>query len=112
MGTILELSRHVSAPGELEFVAEALRSGRVEGDGPFSRAASRHLEEFFGTSRVLLTPSCTHALELSALILAVGPEHEVVMPSFTFVSTANAFALRGAQIRFADIERSTWSMGA
>ncbi len=100
-----------SAPREAEYVAEALRSGRVGGDGPFSRRAEAHLADVLAGARALLTPSGTHALELAALLLDVGPDDEVVMPAFTFPSTANAFRLRRASVRFADIDPGTLSMG-
>ena len=93
-------------PEELERVAAALR-GRVAGDGPFSRTVERRLEAMLGVPRVLLTTSCTHALELALLTLGIGPGDEVVCPSFTFVSTANAVLRVGARPVFADIEDET-----
>jgi dTDP-4-amino-4,6-dideoxygalactose transaminase len=84
-------------------VSEAL-AGRVAGDGPFCRAVERRLAELLGARRVLLTGSCTHALELALLALGIGPGDEVVCPSFTFVSTANAVLRVGARPVFADIE--------
>jgi dTDP-4-amino-4,6-dideoxygalactose transaminase len=99
------------APRAAAYIQAALESGHLEGDGAFTKKAAAHLQRWVGPSPVLLTTSCTHALELSALVLGLGPDDEVVMPSFTFVSTANAFALRGTQIRFADIDPGTFSMG-
>ncbi len=100
----------LSAPwvGEAEAarVREALL-GRLAGDGPFGRKVERRLAERLGVPRVLLTTSCTHALELSLLALGVGPGDEVVCPSFTFVSTANAALRVGARPVFADIEERT-----
>lgn len=87
---------------ELACVAESFRSGKVSGDGAFSRKCQTFLEARYGIPRALLTTSCTDALELAALLLDIGPEDEVILPSFTFVSTANAFALRGARLVFAD----------
>jgi dTDP-4-amino-4,6-dideoxygalactose transaminase len=97
------------APAEqLDLIIEVGRSGHHSGDGPMSQRAREMLEKLHpNCSGVLLTPSCTHALELSALTLGVGPGDEVILPSFTFVSTANAFALRGATLRFADIDADT-----
>ena len=92
---------------ESGYVSAALASGHLHGDGPFTAEASQRLSELSGSGRVMLTPSCTHALELSALLLDLGPGDEVVMPSFTFVSTANAFALRGARPVFVDIDPRT-----
>jgi dTDP-4-amino-4,6-dideoxygalactose transaminase len=92
---------------ELLFVQEAIRGGNISGDGPFGRRCEQLLETTLGVERALLTSSCTHALELAALLLDLGPDDEVIVPSFTFVTTASAFALRGAQIVFADIRRDT-----
>src|SRR5688500_12620163 len=78
-------------------LAASLRSGYAAGDGPFSARCHALLEELLGVSRALLTTNCTHALEMSALLLDLAPGDEIIMPSFTFVSTANAFALRGAR---------------
>ena len=100
----------LSAPwfGEPEAarVADALR-GRTAGDGPFGRRVERRLAEMLGAQRVLLTTSCTHALELALLALGIGPGQEVICPSFTFVSTANAILRVGARPVFADIEEKT-----
>jgi dTDP-4-amino-4,6-dideoxygalactose transaminase len=79
----------------------------VSGDGMFTRKCQALLEQTLGSPRVLLTTSCTDALEMSALLLDLGPDDEVIVPSFTFVSTANAYALRGARIVFADIRPDT-----
>jgi dTDP-4-amino-4,6-dideoxygalactose transaminase len=92
---------------ELELVSAAARSGRLSGNGPFTRRAEEWLEEHCGASRVLLTPSGTAALEMVALLCDLQPGDEVLMPSFTFVSTANAFVLRGARPRFVDIRADT-----
>jgi dTDP-4-amino-4,6-dideoxygalactose transaminase len=101
---------HLSATwlGEAEVarVREAL-SGRTAGDGPFSRRVETRLAAMLGVSRVLLTTSCTHALELALLALEIGPGDEVVCPSFTFVSTANAVLRVGAKPVFAEIEERT-----
>jgi len=91
-------------------VQEALLSGRLAGDGPFCRRAEKLLEEILGARRALLTTSCTHALEMSALLLDLQPGDEVILPSFTFVSTVNAFVLRGARPVFADIRPDTLNL--
>ncbi|HVV85015.1 MAG TPA: dTDP-4-amino-4,6-dideoxygalactose transaminase [Kofleriaceae bacterium] len=88
-------------------VGEALASDRWCGDGPFTARASAMIAAAVGGGRVLLTTSCTHALELAALLLDVGPADEVIVPAFTFVSTAAAFALRGARVVFADVDPRT-----
>jgi len=95
---------------ELDFVANAVATGHISGDGPFTQRAEQLLEQELGVARALLTTSCTHALELSALLLDVGPGDEVVVPSFTFVSGANAFALRGADVVFADVRPDTLNL--
>jgi len=84
------------------YMTEAFASGKVSGDGIFSRRCEAFFQERYRIPRCLLTTSCTDALELAALLLQVGPGDEVILPSFTFVSTANAFALRGATLVFAD----------
>jgi dTDP-4-amino-4,6-dideoxygalactose transaminase len=102
----IPLSRPWFGEEELARVREAL-AGRSAGDGPFCRKVERALAERLGASRVLLTTSCTHALELALLALGVGPGQEVVCPSFTFVSTANAVLRVGARPVFAEIEERT-----
>ena len=95
---------------ELSFVAQAVENGHISGDGPFTRRCEELLQQELGAPRALLTTSCTHALELAALLLDVGPGDEVVIPSFTFVSGANAFALRGAKLVFADVRPDTLNL--
>ena len=92
---------------ELIYVGQAVAGGHASGDGPFTRRAQKLMEERFGARRVLLTTSCTAALELAALLCDLGPGDEVVLPSFTFVSTANAIVLRGATPVFVDIRPDT-----
>jgi len=111
VGAVLQYQipfNRVSAQGkEAEYVAQAVASGYIAGDGPFTARCHDLLQRRFGVPRVLLTTSCTHALELAALLLDVSPGDEVIVPSFTFSSTANAFVLRGARIVFADIRPDT-----
>jgi dTDP-4-amino-4,6-dideoxygalactose transaminase len=95
---------------EFDLIAEAIDNSYLAGNGPFSRRCSEHLEGKLGASRVLLTHSCTGALEMAAILSEVGPGDEVVMPSFTFPSTANAFALRGATPVFVDIREDTLNL--
>jgi len=95
---------------EREYMADALDAGHISGNGTFTKRAEADLERILGVPRVLLTTSCTDALEMSALLLEVGPGDEVVMPSFTFVSTANAFVLRGAKPVFIDVREDTLNM--
>jgi dTDP-4-amino-4,6-dideoxygalactose transaminase len=87
---------------EAHYLYQAVFSGKISGDGIFTKKCHQFFEEKFGFPKVLLTTSCTDALELAALLLRIEPGDEVIMPSYTFVSTANAFALRGAKIRFVD----------
>lgn len=92
---------------ELGYVAEAIENAHLSGDGPFTRRCQEWLRGRIGSETALLVHSCTAALELAALLLEVGPGDEAIMPSFTFVSTANAFALRGAVPIFVDIQPET-----
>jgi dTDP-4-amino-4,6-dideoxygalactose transaminase len=114
VSTVTELripfNRASFAGRELEYVRRAVEGGHISGDGPYTRRCEELLEEAIGVDRVLLTTSCTHALEAAALLLEVGPGDEVVVPSFTFVSGANAFALRGAKIVFADVRPDTLNL--
>lgn len=95
---------------ELYYIAQSVLSGHTSGDGNFSRLCQQLMSERFGAKQVLMTTSCTAALEMAALLCDLKPGDEVIMPSFTFVSTANAFALRGAKIIFIDIRPDTLNM--
>ena len=97
---------------ELIYVGQAVAGGHASGDGPFTRKVQAMLEERFCAQRVLLTTSCTSALELAAMLCDLGPGDEVIMPSFTFVSTANAVVLRGAKPVFVDIRPDTQNIDA
>ncbi|MHB8149492.1 MAG: dTDP-4-amino-4,6-dideoxygalactose transaminase [Desulfobulbia bacterium] len=95
---------------EEQYVLEAMKSPQISGDGPFGKRCQRWFEEQLGCRKTLLTPSCTHALEMAAILIGIEPGDEVIMPSYTFVSTANAFALRGARIVFVDIRPDTMNI--
>lgn len=95
---------------EMIYVEKAIRSGKICGDGPFTRKCSRWLEKDTKTAKALLTTSCTHATEMAALLAKIQPGDEVIMPSYTFVSTADAFVLRGAKIVFVDIRPDTMNI--
>jgi dTDP-4-amino-4,6-dideoxygalactose transaminase len=95
---------------ELGYVIQAIDSGALSGDGPFTRRATALLTELTGAPAALLTTSCTHALDMSALLLDVGPGDEVIVPSFTFTSTATAYALRGATLVFVDCRPDTLNL--
>ena len=93
-----------------DYVAQVIQSRKICGDGPFTRRCNEALEAMTGAPKALLTTSGTSALEMAAILLDIKPGDEVIMPSFTFVSTANAFALRGAKIVFADVEPDTMNL--
>ena len=95
---------------ELKYIEQCLASGKLCGDGSFTHRCQRHMQEQFGAGQVLLTTSGTAALEMAALLCDVQPGDEVIMPSYTFVSTANAFVLRGAKPVFVDIRRDTMNL--
>lgn len=95
---------------ELEYIADAVASGQTSGDGIFSKRCQALMQDAFGAAHVLMTTSCTGALEMAAFLCGLEPGDEVIMPSYTFVSTANAFALRGASIVFADIRPDTMNL--
>ncbi len=95
---------------ELTRIREAAYSGRISGDGPFTRRCQDLLREALGVPGVLLTTSCTHALEMCAMLLDLGPGDEVIVPSFTFVTSVSAFALRGARPVFCDIRPDTLNL--
>lgn len=97
----------------MEYIQKAiLVNKRLNGDGEFTRRSSEWMEQQFDIPRVLLTTSCTHGLEMAAFLCGIQPGDEVIMPSYTFVSTANAFVIRGAKIKFVDIEPNTMNMNA
>ncbi|MGP6487760.1 dTDP-4-amino-4,6-dideoxygalactose transaminase [Duffyella gerundensis] len=95
---------------EIDYMRSAMSSGKLCGDGGFTRRCQQWMEQRFGCSRALLTPSCTASLEMAALLIDIQPGDEVIMPSYTFVSTANAFVLRGATIVFVDVRPDTMNM--
>ena len=103
----IPFNRPTLVGGELEAVQAAILSGHIAGDGPFTRRCSELLQSSIGCERALLTTSCTHALEMTALLLDCRHGDEVILPAFTFVSTVNAFVLRGATPKFADIRPDT-----
>jgi len=95
---------------ELSYIAQAHQNHKLAGDGPFTAKCSRWLEERTGAPRALLTHSCTAALDMAAILAGIGPGDEVIMPSYTFVSTANAFVLRGGVPVFVDIRADTLNL--
>lgn len=95
---------------EIEYIKEVIEVQKICGDGQFTKKCSKWIEQNTGTAKALLTTSCTHALEMAAILADIQPEDEVIMPSYTFVSTANAFVLRGAKIVFIDIRPDTMNI--
>ena len=95
---------------EEKYVIESMKSSKISGDGEFTKKCHKWFEEKLNCKKVLLTTSCTHALEMAAILLDIKEGDEVIMPSYTFVSTANAFVLRGAKIVFVDIRPDTMNI--
>lgn len=92
---------------EVDYIRQAVKSGKISGDGLFTRKCHQFFTERFGFHKALLTTSCTDALEMAAILLDIREGDEVIAPSYTFVSTVNAFILRGARIVFADSAEDT-----
>ena len=110
MTSFIPFNKPFVAGNELAYIQEAIANGHLSGNGPFTKRCQRWIEERLGCRRALLTHSCTAGLEMAALLTEVGPGDEVIMPSFTFVSTANAFVLRGATPVFVDIRPDTLNL--
>src|SRR4051795_10653369 len=105
--SLIRFNQAMLAGRELEHVRAAMEGGHTASSGPYSEAAADILKAELGSAQVLLTTSCTTALELSAMLTDVGPDDTVIVPSFTFTSSALAFARQGARLLFCDIERQT-----
>lgn len=108
--TQIPFSKPAVLGNTMKYVEDAILSGNLAGNGPFAKRCISWLEEHTGARKALLTTSCTHALEMAALLLKVKENDEIIMPSFAFPSTANAFVLRGARIVFIDIRPDTMNM--
>jgi dTDP-4-amino-4,6-dideoxygalactose transaminase len=106
----IDFNHPVLVGRELEYVSEAFRNGHISGDGAFTKKCHAYLEQTLGVPKALLTTNCTHALEMTALLLDIQPGDEVIIPDFTFVSTVNAFVLRGAKPIFVDIRPDTLNL--
>src|ERR671923_2527105 len=106
----VDFNRPVIVGRELEYMKQAIENGHISGDGSFTKKCHEFLESELGVPKALLTTSCTHALEMAAILLEVQPGDEVVIPDFTFVSTVNAFVLRGARPVFVDIRPDTLNL--
>lgn len=107
MDYIIPFNKPAYVGREEPYVQDAMRGDKISGDGPYSRRCEQWFEARLGCEKALLTPSCTQALEMAAILIGIEPGDEVIMPSYTFVSTANAFVLRGAKIVFVDIRSDT-----
>ena len=106
----VDFNRPVILGRELEYIQQAINNGHISGDGPFTKKCHAFLEQELGIRKALLTTSCTHALEMAAILLEIQPGDEVIIPDFTFVSTVNAFVLRGARPVFVDIRPDTLNL--
>ena len=107
---MIDFNRPAFVGSELEYIQDAIHRGMLCGDGIYTKKCSQWMEKEFDVSRVMLTTSCTHALEMAAFLCDIQPGDEVIMPSYTFVSTADAFVLRGAKIVFVDIRTDTMNL--
>lgn len=107
---MIPFNRPLYTGNEDKYVAAAMRSAKMSGDGEYGQLCHRWFEEHLGCAKALLTPSCTHALEMAAILINVQPGDEVIMPSYTFVSTANAFIMRGAKVIFVDVRPDTMNI--
>jgi dTDP-4-amino-4,6-dideoxygalactose transaminase len=103
----IPFNKPYSTGKEQYYIAQSILSGHSAGDGGFTKKCCSLLQDTFHAVSVFLTPSCTSALEMAAMLINIHPGDEVIMPSYTFVSTANAFYVRGAQLIFADIDSET-----
>ena len=107
---MIPFNKPVLSGNEVSYIHSAIDSGQLAGDGKFTYACQEYIEEMTGCPKSLLTHSCTAALEMCALLAEIKPGDEIIMPSYTFVSTANAFCLRGAIPVFIDIREDTLNM--
>ena len=107
---MIDFNRPAFTGKEFEYIQDAVNRGMLCGDGIYTKKCSAWMEERFHVGHVMLTTSCTHALEMAAFLADIHPGDEVIMPSYTFVSTADAFVLRGAKIVFVDIRPDTMNI--
>ena len=106
----VDYNRPITVGNEFEYMRQAIENRHISGDGPFTKKCHTFLEDELGVTKALLTTSCTHALEMSAILLDIKPGDEVIIPDFTFVSTVNAFVLRGAKPIFVDVRPDTLNL--
>ncbi|MDO4519414.1 MAG: dTDP-4-amino-4,6-dideoxygalactose transaminase [Eubacteriales bacterium] len=107
---MIEFNRPAIVGHEIEYIQDAIQKGKLCGDGSYTKKCSEWMKTHYDVKHVLLTTSCTHALEMAAYLADIQPGDEVIMPSYTFVSTADAFVLRGAKIVFVDIRPDTMNI--
>jgi dTDP-4-amino-4,6-dideoxygalactose transaminase len=107
---LIDFNKPTLTGDEFKYIQQAIENRHISGDGAFTKKCSALLEQELGVRKVLLTTSCTHALEMAALLLDLQPGDEFIVPSFTFVSTVNAFVLRGARPVFIDIRPDTLNL--
>lgn len=107
---MIEFNRAPHVGSEIKYIQKAIENGKLCGDGPFTKECSLWMKKHYHSKEVLLTTSCTHALEMAAFLADIQPGDEVIMPSYTFVSTADAFVLRGARIVYVDIRPDTMNI--
>lgn len=110
MNNMISFNRPPVVGNEIKNIQQAINNRKICGDGVYTQKCNKWIEENTGIKKALLTTSCTHALEMAAILADIGPGDEVIMPSYTFVSTANAFVLRGAKIVFVDIRPDTMNI--
>jgi dTDP-4-amino-4,6-dideoxygalactose transaminase len=106
----VDFNRPITVGNEFEYMRQAMQNVHISGDGAFTKKCHAFLESELGVNKALLTTSCTHALEMSAILLDIKPGDEVIIPDFTFVSTVNAFVLRGAKPIFVDVRPDTLNL--
>lgn len=107
---MIGFNRSVVLEKSIEYVNDAIKSHEIMGNGHYANKCCGWMEEKFQAKKVLLTPSCTAALEMCAILLDIKDEDEVILPSYTFVSTANAFVIRGAKCVFVDVRPDTMNI--
>lgn len=107
---MIQFNKAVYLPEAFEYVEDVVKSSKIAGDGKYTRLCSEWMEKNFNAKKVLMTTSCTAALEMAAILMNVEESDEIIMPSYTFVSTANAFVLRGAKCVFVDVRPDTMNI--
>ena len=107
---MIPFNKAIYLTDSLDYVTDAIQSTKISGDGKYTKLCNEWMEQRFHAKKVLMTTSCTAALEMAAILLDIQPGDEVIMPSYTFVSTANAFVLHGAKIVFVDIRPDTMNI--